>query len=86
MSVQVKTAISLQQYLFDEVNALAAELNMSRSKFFVVAAEAFIEKMQHKKMLLQINAAYSQNDIAEDANLMQSMRNKQAQLVAKEAW
>ena len=85
MSAQVKTAISMQQYLFDEVNALVAELNISRSKFFVAAAEDFIKKIQRKKMLGQLNAAYQDDDVS-DANLMQGMQAKQAQLVANETW
>ena len=32
----------MQQHLFDDVNALAGELNISRSKLFVIAVEEFM--------------------------------------------
>lgn len=44
MATSVKTAISMQKDLFQEVNRLADELHVSRSKLFVLAVQDFIKK------------------------------------------
>lgn len=46
MASSVKTAISLQNDLFKEVNVLARELHISRSKLFVLAVQDFIKKIR----------------------------------------
>ena len=55
MANTVKTAISMQEKLFQEVNILAGELHVSRSKLFVMAVQDFIKKNENKKILSQIN-------------------------------
>jgi len=42
MANTVKTAISMQKELFEQVNQLAEELRISRSKLFVIAVQDFI--------------------------------------------
>lgn len=88
MSTTVKTAISMQQPLFDEVNALAGELKVSRSKLFVLAIEEFIKKNENKKLLAQINQAYTDSiaDIDMDEQLTKAMKSKQRQMMELEAW
>ena len=54
----VKTAISLQRPLFEQVDALAQELQISRSRLFVLAVEAFIRRYQNRQLLEAINEAY----------------------------
>jgi len=55
----VKTAISLQESLFKEAEALARELEISRSQLFAMALESFIEQYENRQLLKQINLAYS---------------------------
>ncbi|RLD11394.1 MAG: hypothetical protein DRI56_01045 [Chloroflexota bacterium] len=54
----VKTAISIQEPLFEQVEALANELNISRSRIFVLAVEEFIKRYQNRQLLEEINRAY----------------------------
>jgi len=91
MLATVKTAISMQQPLFDEVNELANELKVSRSKLFVLAIEEFIKKNENKKLLAQINQAYADSAVdveAVDMDKQQSiaMKKKQRQMLEHEAW
>ena len=51
----VKTAISIQELLFEQVDALASELNISRSRIFVLAVEEFIERYNNRQLLDEIN-------------------------------
>ena len=55
----IKTAISIEKPLFEEVEALAQKMKVSRSHLFTLAARAFIHNHKSRKLLEAINAAYS---------------------------
>lgn len=76
----------MQQHLFDDVNALAGELNISRSKLFVIAVEEFMKKNANKKMLDQINAAYSDAPDEAEAKVATAMKRKQKYVLEHDAW
>ncbi|GGA21237.1 hypothetical protein [Okeania sp. KiyG1] len=59
----VKTAISLQEYLFEQAETLAAEMKISRSRLIAIALEEFIRRHQNRLLLEKINAAYE--DVSE---------------------
>jgi metal-responsive CopG/Arc/MetJ family transcriptional regulator len=80
-----KTAISIEQPLFEEIEALAKELEVSRSGLFTLAAREFIQQHKNQKLLKTINAAYSnQPDPLED-RLKSQLKTKHRQLV-KDQW
>ncbi|MGB3513263.1 MAG: hypothetical protein WBA93_29430 [Microcoleaceae cyanobacterium] len=54
----VKTAISLQESLFEQAEVLAAEMKISRSRLIAIALEEFIGRHQNRLLLEKINAAY----------------------------
>ncbi|NEP44555.1 MAG: hypothetical protein F6K35_37220 [Okeania sp. SIO2H7] len=56
----VKTAISLQESLFEQAEALAAEMNVSRSRLIAIALEEFIRRHHNRQLLEKINAAYAE--------------------------
>ena len=72
----VKTAISLQVSLFEQAEALARDLNVSRSRLFVLALENFIRDYQDRRLFEQINKAYEDTppDKAEEVRLHQIRR------------
>ncbi len=55
----VKTAISLDQNLFEKVNNFAEELHISRSRLFVLAIEDYLKNKENQIFLEQINQAYT---------------------------
>jgi metal-responsive CopG/Arc/MetJ family transcriptional regulator len=61
----VKTAVSLQKSLFEQVEALASEMKVSRSRVFALALEDFVRRHQSRRLLEQINTAYA--DIPDQA-------------------
>jgi metal-responsive CopG/Arc/MetJ family transcriptional regulator len=77
----VKTAISLQQSLFEQVDALAQELQISRSRLFVLAVEAFIQRYQNRQLLEAINEAYDDLPDAEEQALRDRMRQQHRRMV-----
>jgi len=56
----VKTALSIDESLFARAEALAEELDVSRSKVFAMALEQFLHKHEGKKLLEQLNAVYTE--------------------------
>ena len=80
----IKTAISLQGPLLEQVDALARELGVSRSRLFVLAAEEFIQRHKNQELLEAINAAYDDSPDEEEQAVLQKMRHQHRRLVEKQ--
>ncbi|MBI1922699.1 hypothetical protein HYR99_00465 [Candidatus Poribacteria bacterium] len=80
----IKTAISLQKSLFEQVETLAHEMKISRSRLFVLAMEDFIRRYQSPQLLEEINAAYEDGPDAAEQALHRRMRLQHRQLVEGE--
>lgn len=81
----IKTAISIEKPLFEEIDALAAELEVSRSYLFTMAAREFIKQHKSQKLLEAINDAYSDSPDFRENSLREKMKSKHRQLV-KDQW
>lgn len=57
----VKTAISLDKPLLEQVDSVAQEMGVPRSRLFVLAMEAFLEQRQNKQLLDAINQVYTEH-------------------------
>ena len=53
----IKTAISIQETLFDQVQSAAQELKVSRSHLFALAVADYLQRRQNELLLQQINQA-----------------------------
>ncbi|NOQ46085.1 MAG: ribbon-helix-helix protein, CopG family [Desulfobulbaceae bacterium] len=82
----VKTAISLEEKLFDQVNKLATDMHVSRSKLFTLAVKDYLKKQESKKLLAQLNAAYSDSPSEEEKAISKAMHKKQRKIVEQESW
>jgi metal-responsive CopG/Arc/MetJ family transcriptional regulator len=82
----VKTAISLQKDLFNQVNNLAKEKHISRSRLFTLAVEDYLKKNENRKILTEINAAYNDTPGDEETRVSQAMRQKQRKNIEEERW
>lgn len=82
----VKTAISLHKSLFDQVDKLARELNVSRSRIFVMALEQFLRDYQDRELFQAINQAVKDAppDKAEREQLRQIRQHHQR--MVKNTW
>lgn len=71
----IKTAISLQESLFQQVDHLAHEMKVSRSRLFVLALEDYVRRHQNRQLLEKINQAYKDpNDANERKRLRKARR------------
>jgi hypothetical protein len=77
----VKTAISIQESLFDQVNDLAEELQIPRSRLFTLAVEEFIKRHENRSILETLNEVYGEPPDPDDDALHEGMRRQQRQLV-----
>jgi metal-responsive CopG/Arc/MetJ family transcriptional regulator len=77
----IKTAISIEKPLFEEVEALAQKMKVSRSHLFTLAARAFIQNHKSRKLFEAINAAYSHLPDIEEEELKAQMKSRHRRLV-----
>ena len=65
----VKTAISIREPLFEKLEELADEMDMSRSRLLALALEQFIERYENRRLLEEINTAYADDSQEEELEL-----------------
>jgi metal-responsive CopG/Arc/MetJ family transcriptional regulator len=58
-TICMKTAISIPDHIFEEVNKLAQENKTSRSRIFCAAVEEYLKKMKAHKLLEALNSVYA---------------------------
>ena len=80
----VKTAISLHKALFEQVEALAHDMHISRSRLFVLAVEDFIRRHENQRLLERINAAYTEAPDPDEQALQRRMRRHHRRVVEGE--
>jgi len=81
----IKTAISIDEPLFEQVDNLAHELNTSRSRIFALAVTEFIQRHKNQKLLEAINAAYADVPEVKEESLRSMMNSKHLKMV-KDQW
>jgi metal-responsive CopG/Arc/MetJ family transcriptional regulator len=77
----IKTAISIDKPLFEQLGDLAQELNTSRSRIFALAAMEFIQRHKNLKLLEAINAAYDDFPDEKESSLNAVMRSNHFKMV-----
>ena len=72
----IKTAISIQESIFKQVETIAQEMKVSRSRLFVLALENFIRDYQDRQLFEAINQACIEvsDDPLEQSRLRQIRR------------
>jgi metal-responsive CopG/Arc/MetJ family transcriptional regulator len=55
----IKTAISIEKDLFDEVESFARRLHLSRSQVFAQAVQNLVAKKRNLELLTRLNQAYA---------------------------
>ena len=80
----VKTAISIQESLFEQAETLARQMKISRSRLFVLALEDYIRRQQDRELFAQINAAYADEPDAAEQTFRHKMRSTQRRTVEGE--
>jgi metal-responsive CopG/Arc/MetJ family transcriptional regulator len=79
----IKTAISIEKPIFEQMNILAKDLNVSRSRVFALAAKEFIQRHKNIELLESLNKAYG--DLSESEPIVPKMRSRHYKMV-KDQW
>lgn len=79
----VKTAISLQRSLFEQAEALASEMKISRSRLVALALEEFIRR-QNQQLMDKINASYEEPLDRQDSVNSEDLQRQHEHIVKNE--
>ncbi len=84
----IKTAISLDESLFREVDKLAKEMKMPLGQVLVLAVEEFVWRHDTRRMAARINAAYEGESDEEDRAFLETSRHSLRRSIEEEgdAW
>jgi metal-responsive CopG/Arc/MetJ family transcriptional regulator len=80
----IKTAISIEESLYEEVTALANAMKIPRSKLFALAMEEFLRRKKHHQLVESVNEAYADGLDESEQIMLEAMRHHQGQLKEKE--
>ncbi len=78
----MKTAISLPDSVFDEAEALAKQLGVSRSELYTKALKAYLRKYNRNQILAKLNQVYSE----ESSELDPVLAKMQFMSLPREDW
>ena len=83
----VKTAISLDKPLLEQIDFVAQEMGIPRSRLFVIAMEAFLEQRQNKELLDTINQVYHEHPpTPQEETYLKEMQTLYASGLEDEGW
>jgi metal-responsive CopG/Arc/MetJ family transcriptional regulator len=73
----VKTAISLQESLFERADALSRQLQLSRSQLFARAMDEYLKRHESRMLLEAIDRSLEGEPEAEEKDYLRRMRDGQ---------
>ncbi len=82
-TIAMKTAISVPDPLFHEVEKAARENRVSRSEVFVVAVREYLEKRKARKLLDELNDALAVAETEEEYVVRQKSKKRYARTLSK---
>jgi metal-responsive CopG/Arc/MetJ family transcriptional regulator len=80
----MKTAISLPDKIFEEVEKFAKEHQYTRSEVFVMAVKEFLEKKKTEEALNILNEVYSEAETPEEITVRERAKRYFARKIFKE--
>lgn len=80
----VKTAVSIDEVLFTQAEALADELGLSRSRLYGLALADYLRRHQQQQLVDRLNAVYDGEPDAEEAAWLRFAKRRQSRAGA--AW
>jgi metal-responsive CopG/Arc/MetJ family transcriptional regulator len=78
----MKTAISLPDSVFEQAEALAQQLGVSRSELYTKALQSYLKRYNRDQILLKLNQVYSR----ESSELDPVMTRMQFMSLPREDW
>jgi len=85
MAHHVKTAISMEAPLFEEIDQLARKKHVSRSKVLSMAAAEYVERERNREEFARLNEVYAGGPEEEDRVLLRFARRQMKQILEAES-
>jgi len=82
----MKTAISIPDNIFEDIDKLSKELHRSRSQILTDAAREYIEKLKNEKILKALNKAYLEEETEHETKLRRKGKKHYAKLLKGDRW
>lgn len=82
----MKTAISIPDDLFKDIDKLSKELHCPRSQILANAAREYMERLKNKKIFEALNKVYSEKETKQEAELRRKGKKYYAKLLKAEKW
>lgn len=82
----MKTAISIPDEMFEEIEEVTKECNCSRSQVFAIAVKEFLERRRSKKLLEALNKAYEGSGTPEETESRRQAKAYYGARVRKEPY
>ncbi len=80
----MKTAISIPDEIFKQVEKFSREHQYSRSEVFAMAVKEFLEKLKSKEILDALNEVYSEPNSSEETTLREKGKRYYIKKIVKE--
>lgn len=77
----IKTAVSIDKALFEQVESIASKLNISRSRLVALALEDFVRRHQNEELISRINDAYEDDPDPDEQVRLRRMQRSHRQVV-----
>jgi metal-responsive CopG/Arc/MetJ family transcriptional regulator len=78
----IKTAISIEESLYRQVQKMAEETGVSRSHVFAEAIRAYLRQRENRMLLEELNAAYAEPPSALEKRLQRAWRRRHRRKLA----
>lgn len=82
----MKTAVSIPDDVFKDLDKISKELHRSRSQILTEAAREYIEKLKNRKILEALNKAYAEEETGQEAEVRRKGKKHYAGLLKAEKW
>ena len=84
--ISMKTAISLPDDMFKEIEEVTKECDCSRSQVFAMAVSEFLERRKSRKLLEALNDAYQETEAPEETRARRQALSYHAKRARKEPY
>ena len=79
----MKTAISIPEAIFREIERFSKEHRYSRSQVFVMAVKEFLEKLKSRELFNVLNEVYSEPESLEETTLREKNKRYYSKKILK---
>lgn len=80
----MKTAISIPDQLFEEVETFSKKHRRSRSEVFAMAVKKLLEKEKTEELLAALNEAFSEGESSEEVQVREKSKRYYQRRIIKE--